>query len=56
MNLEPAHNRNCKMVMRTLDKNHLPASYFVSISYMCWVYRRQGVTLGADGKTGKWLY
>jgi fumarate hydratase class I len=36
--------------------NRLPASYFVSISYMCWAYRRQGVTLDADGKIGKWLY
>jgi len=36
--------------------NRLPASYFVSISYMCWAYRRQGVALGADGKIGKWLY
>jgi len=23
--------------------NRLPASYFVSVSYMCWAYRRQGV-------------
>ena len=36
--------------------NRLPASYFVSISYMCWAYRRQGVTLDAAGKIGKWLY
>jgi fumarate hydratase, class I len=36
--------------------NRLPASYFVSVSYMCWAYRRQGVALGADGKIGKWLY
>ena len=36
--------------------NRLPASYFVSISYMCWAYRRQGVTLDADGKIAKWLY
>ena len=36
--------------------NRLPASYFVSISYMCWAYRRQGVTLGVEGKIGKWLY
>jgi len=36
--------------------NRLPASYFVSISYMCWAYRRQGVTLDANGKIGKWLY
>lgn len=36
--------------------NRLPASYFVSISYMCWAYRRQGVTLGATGEIQKWLY
>src|SRR6185503_15541456 len=36
--------------------NRLPASYFVSVSYMCWAYRRQGVTLDAAGKIGKWLY
>ena len=36
--------------------NRLPASYFVSISYMCWAYRRQGVELGKDGKINSWLY
>jgi fumarate hydratase class I len=36
--------------------NRLPASYFVSISYMCWAYRRQGVTLDANGQIQKWLY
>ncbi len=36
--------------------NRLPASYFVSISYMCWAYRRQGVTLGPDGRLTQWLY
>jgi len=36
--------------------NRLPASYFVSISYMCWAYRRQGVTLGPDGQIERWLY
>jgi len=36
--------------------NRLPASYFVSISYMCWAFRRQGATLDAEGKIGKWLY
>ena len=36
--------------------NRLPASYFVSISYMCWAYRRQGVSLGPDGSIDKWLY
>lgn len=36
--------------------NRLPASYFVSISYMCWAYRRQGAELGTDGGIKKWLY
>src|SRR4051794_37512903 len=36
--------------------NRLPASFFVSVSYMCWAYRRQGVTLDTTGKIEKWLY
>jgi fumarate hydratase class I len=36
--------------------NRLPASYFVSISYMCWAYRRQGVALAPDGTIQDWLY
>ena len=36
--------------------NRLPASFFVSVSYMCWAYRRLGVTLNANGEIGKWLY
>jgi len=36
--------------------NRLPASYFVSVSYMCWAYRRQGVTLNAEGGIQDWLY
>ena len=36
--------------------NRLPASYFVSVSYMCWAYRRQGVKIDAEGKIEKWLY
>lgn len=36
--------------------NRLPASFFVSISYMCWAYRRQGVQLGANNEIKKWLY
>ena len=36
--------------------NRLPASYFVSISYMCWAYRRQGVSLGKSNEIKKWLY
>ncbi len=36
--------------------NRVPASYFVSVSYMCWAYRRQGIVLGSDGQIQKWLY
>lgn len=36
--------------------NRVPASYFVSVSYMCWAYRRQGVNLDASGKIQSWLY
>ena len=36
--------------------NRLPASFFVSISYMCWAFRRHGATLGNDGEITEWLY
>jgi fumarate hydratase, class I len=36
--------------------NRVPASYFVSVSYMCWAYRRQGVALDNSGKIQSWLY
>ena len=36
--------------------NRLPASFFVSISYMCWAYRRQGVALDNKNLIKKWLY
>ncbi len=37
--------------------NRLPASFFVSVAYNCWAFRRQGVIL--DGKTHEikeWVY
>lgn len=36
--------------------NRLPASFFVSISYMCWAFRRQGVELAPNNTIKKWLY
>jgi fumarate hydratase class I len=36
--------------------NRLPASFFVSISYMCWAYRRQGAVLNETGAIQSWLY
>ena len=36
--------------------NRLPASYYVSISYMCWAFRRHGVSLKSDNSINNWLY
>ncbi|MDP6490878.1 MAG: fumarate hydratase [Kiritimatiellia bacterium] len=36
--------------------SRLPASFFVSISYMCWAFRRRGVLLGPEGGVHRWLY
>src|SRR5262245_22284227 len=37
--------------------NRLPASFFVSVAYMCWAFRRRGVTLeAASGSVTGWLY
>ena len=36
--------------------NRLPASYFVSVSYMCWAFRRQGAELSPTGEIQHWLY
>jgi len=37
--------------------NRLPASYFVSVAYECWAFRRLGVRLDAGtGAITKWLY
>ena len=36
--------------------NRLPASFFVSVAYMCWAYRRRGVVLDVNGNVMNWLY
>ena len=37
--------------------NRLPASFFVSVAYECWAFRRLGVRLDAgNGAITKWLY
>jgi fumarate hydratase class I len=37
--------------------NRLPASFFVSVAYECWAFRRLGVTLDAQtGAITSWLY
>src|SRR5277367_442930 len=37
--------------------NRLPASFFVSVAYSCWAFRRLGVRLDAhNGAITRWLY
>lgn len=36
--------------------NRVPASFFVSVSYMCWAYRRQGAQVNVKGQIKKWFY
>jgi fumarate hydratase class I len=37
--------------------NRLPASFFVSVAYDCWAFRRLGVILnGSTGAIERWLY
>jgi len=42
----------CKITHR----NRLPASFFVSVSYMCWAFRRNGCQMTEAGKVTRWLY
>lgn len=42
----------CKITHR----NRVPASFFVSVSYMCWAFRRDGFKLSESGKITRWLY
>ncbi len=36
--------------------NRLPASFYVSVSYMCWAFRRRGMVLDMEGNLKEWLY
>jgi fumarate hydratase class I len=42
---------------KIMAANRLPASFFVSVAYDCWAYRRLGVRLdAASGAITNWLY
>jgi fumarate hydratase class I len=42
---------------KVMAANRLPASFFVSVAYDCWAYRRLGVRLDAsNGAITRWLY
>ena len=37
--------------------NRIPASFFVSVAYNCWAYRRLGITIDpSTGEINEWLY
>jgi len=42
---------------KIMAANRLPASFFVSVAYDCWAYRRLGIRLDAgSGAITRWLY
>ena len=42
---------------KVMAANRLPASFFVSVAYDCWAFRRLGVILNAEtGSIDQWLY
>jgi len=42
--------------VKITHRNRVPASFFVSVAYMCWAFRRQGFMLSESGKITRWLY
>jgi fumarate hydratase class I len=42
--------------VKITHRNRVPASFFVSIAYMCWAFRRNGFVLSEGGRITRWLY
>jgi fumarate hydratase class I len=42
--------------VKITHRNRVPASFFVSIAYMCWAFRRNGFVLSESGRISRWLY
>jgi fumarate hydratase class I len=42
--------------VKITHQNRVPASFFVSVAYMCWAFRRNGIQMGEGGKISRWLY
>ncbi len=42
--------------VKITHQNRVPASFFVSIAYMCWAFRRNGIQMSQSGKISRWLY
>jgi fumarate hydratase class I len=48
--------RTTVLAVKIDSLSRLPASFFVSISFMCWAYRRRGAVMGTEGGLYRWLY
>jgi len=42
--------------VKITHRNRVPASFFVSVAYMCWAFRRNGFQMAESGKITRWLY
>ncbi len=42
--------------VKITHRNRVPASFFVSVAYMCWAFRRNGFVLSEGGRISRWLY
>jgi len=42
--------------VKITHRNRVPASFFVSVAYMCWAFRRNGFMMNANGRISSWLY
>jgi fumarate hydratase class I len=42
--------------LKITHRNRVPASFFVSVAYMCWAHRRNGIVISPSGKITRWLY
>jgi fumarate hydratase class I len=42
--------------VKITHRNRVPASFFVSIAYMCWAFRRNGFLMDGKGRISRWLY
>ena len=42
--------------VKITHRNRVPASFFVSVAYMCWAFRRNGFMMSSSGRISRWLY
>jgi fumarate hydratase class I len=42
--------------IKITHQNRVPASFFVSVAYMCWAFRRNGFLMSSNGRISRWLY